>query len=88
MKHKASPQRRLEQIQAFYDGLPSAPSGRITRAGNAAFSSWCDQEGISTDYARALMRGHAPKPKPFNQSHALKCAAYLEQHGYTVIEPK
>ena len=86
--HKATKEKRDEQLRAFFAKLPRDALGKLTKAGRQGRDGWLRQECLSHGRAHQILAMAPPKQRaPFNADYAENCASYLRAHGYTVAKP-
>jgi hypothetical protein len=55
--HKASKQRRDDQLRAYFSNLPKDSNGRLTKQGREARDGWLRQQQLSLEMARRITKG-------------------------------
>ena len=55
VRHKASPNSRLLNMNAYYKALKRNPSGRLTKESARQWRDWLDSIGIGTARAYQIM---------------------------------
>jgi len=84
--NKATKQRFVLQMQAFYEKLPrNEKTGRMTHVTMAVWRAWLAQQDISESRARQLMCDEKNPPAlKINPEREQQYIAYLTARGYTV----